>query len=397
MFNKKLMKTIGFGLFLFTICFGIISCTYAADVGNDTNTTNQTNLKSNVTIDPKTIGGLKEAINSVKINGTVYLKNGVYTGTNNTGITINKSINIVGLGSKVTIDAQGKRQIFIISNGDVTLKKLKLINGNANGLNKLGGAIYCKKGSLTVSNCIFTANKANIGGAIYADKFSLIVNNCTFTKNQAKSGGAIACYEKTTINKSTFKNNKATVEGGAIDSIESTINNSVFTSNQAKNGGAICSLQSTIFKCTFNSNQGTYGGAIFDGRDSTVNNCKFTSNKAKENGGAIYENGWSLDENNSTVNNSFKVNNSTFTKNQAKNGGALYSKGNISIEKCTFEKNKATQKGGAIYNLAKPLKIIDSKLKSNIAGKKYNAIYSKNTISKKNVTITPKDGTKVKK
>lgn len=46
-----------------------------------------------------------------------------------------------------------------------------------------------------------------------------------------------------------------------------------------------------------------------------------------------------------------------------------------------------------------PVKIFNSKFIKNIAGKKYSVIYTyKNSkVTKKNVTITPKDGSNVKK
>jgi predicted outer membrane repeat protein len=92
-----------------------------------------------------------------------------------------------------------------------------------------------------------------------------------------------------------------------------------------------------------------------------------------------------------------KVHNCIFTFNKAKDGGAIYFIGLSTVEKSTFKNNKANQKGGAIYNQAKSLKISDSIFKNNIAGKTYNTIFTKVTMTQENVTITPKDGTKVKK
>jgi predicted outer membrane repeat protein len=397
MFNKKFIKTMGSCLLLLILCFGIISCTHAADLGNNTDTKKNTNI----TIGPKSPGGLKQAVKIAENNATIYLKKGVYIGKNNRGITINKDINIEGLGSKVTINAQGKNRIFKITDGNVSIKKLRLLNGYTKNA---GGAIYSTNGSLKVSNCIFTNNQAWSGGAI--DDENSTINNCTFTKNKADYCGAIQSWFST-INNCTFTNNQAKFNGGAIDDENSTITNCKFMNNKATlDGGAIYSEFSTINKCTFQKNQAKNGGAIYDIRNSTITNCKFMNNKATLDGGAIYEKGKiymydiDLEDGDLTfekVISNFKVSNSTFTKNQAKrNGGAFYSDGNsfhekyTFVEKCTFEKNKATKKGGAVYNQAKTLKISNSKFTNNIAGKTYNAIYSKVTITQENVTITPR-------
>jgi len=513
MFNKKLIKMIASCLFIFILCLGIISCVQAANTENGTNTSNDKKINTKITIGPKTPGGLKKAIKIAKTNDTIYLKKGTYTGTKNTGISITKNITITGIGSKVTINAQGKRRIFKITNSNVTLKKLKLTKGYTSNA---GGAIYTKNSSLTVKNCIFTNNQAKstsmlyqrsggaicnfnekdnltvnnciftnnkagwdggainsygkttidnctfknnkvkrLGGAIYC--FNLTINNSTFRNNQAKRyGGAIICWDSTinnstftnnqverhgggiycedsTINKCTFKNNQAKIYGGAILSKNSTINQCTFTKNQAKYGGAISSKNSTINNCKFTKNQAIgSGGAIFsiytwpniinnctfknnqaklDGGaidqtgDSTIDNCTFINNQAKRNGGAIYNYCNNLINNCTFINNLakkdggaiyksdygiFEVNNCIFTTNQARNGGAIFSAVNSTIEKCTFEKNKADQKGGGIYNQAELLQITNSIFKNNIAAKNYNAIFSKGNVTQKNVTITPK-------
>jgi len=138
------------------------------------------------------------------------------------------------------------------------------------------------------------------------------------------------------------------------------VTDSTFTNNKAINGGggAIYGVR-TVSKSTFKNNQATkdYGGAISS--VGTVSKSTFTNNKAiKSNGGAIAYVG--------------------------------------TVSGSTFTNNKAKDYGGAIYN-RNSLKITDSKFNKNIAGKEYYAITSLKKVTKKNVKITPKDGTKVKK
>lgn len=61
---------------------------------------------SDITIDPNTPGGLKEAVKVANDGDTISLKDGIYTGANNTKIAIKKSITIKGLGSNVVLDGE---------------------------------------------------------------------------------------------------------------------------------------------------------------------------------------------------------------------------------------------------------------------------------------------------
>ena len=83
------------------------------------------------------------------------------------------------------------------------------IAGNAA---ELGGGIYCKSSSSTVSktitNCTITGNIAEKkGGGIYFDSSSPTVTNCTIAGNTAPQGGGIYCYASpSTISNCIFWN-----------------------------------------------------------------------------------------------------------------------------------------------------------------------------------------------
>ena len=304
---------------------------------------------ADITIDPKTSGGLKKAMETAKNGDTILLKNGVYTGKNNVNLIINKNINIEGLGSKVVLDGEGNNHIFTITGETVSLKKLKVTNGYSTAS---GGAINNVKGNLIVKDCTFTNNLAITGGAICTYN-KLTVDNCTFTNNKAANyGGAIDSFGKVNINNCTFKNNQATKDGGGAivsggnpgDSL--TVKKSTFINNRAEDGGAIDTyIKATISSCTFTNNRAMKkdAGAIdFRYGHSTVNSCTFKNNQAKRNGGAI----------------------------------------------CIGVHSGYTTK----------VEIVNSKFTNNIAGKIYNAIYTYrgSKFTQKNVSITPKFGTKVK-
>ena len=353
---------------------------------------------ADITIDPKTPGGLKGAISSANNGDTILIKDGVYTGEANTNVEIRKDIKIKGIGSNLVFDGANRTRIFIVF-GKVTVEKIKFTNGKyvvKSKAPKYGGAIAtASKSFLTVKNCIFTNNQGSLRGGGINSEGSLTVENSIFTNNKAKFGGAIHIEDKNT----------------------GTINSCTFTNNQATNdrsfglGGAINAFNVNLLvnKCTFTGNKGSSGGAVFTGEHLkksnkiTFTNCKFIKNtavgyyvnQANGDGGAIASNYGKI-----------TISKTTFKDNKAsRNGGAIRTntyapEDKLSITDSEFSKNFAAKKGGAIEVtlVGKVFTIINTKFSKNIAGKKYNAIQvsgtGKYTVTTKNVKISPKDGAK---
>ena len=133
-----------------------------------------------------------------------------------------------------------------------------------------------------------------------------------------------------------------------------------------------------IYDLTFKNAKcsGGSGGAIYLEKNAhlTLENCVFENNKAYDDGGAIYM------ESGSTL----TIKNTRFTSNSVEvgvtrsdDGGAIYSKGTLIIESCTFEKNSAYGDGGAIYS-AGTFSISGScKFNHNYASNNGGAIYVK--------------------
>lgn len=157
-----------------------------------------------------------------------------------------------------------------------------------------------------------------------------------------------------------------------------TLKNLIFINGNSvyeRVGGAIYmsgSTKFTIINCTFKDNVVShYGGAIFNGvKDNTlsITDSRFINNKAENNyGGAIYSKGEISVKNSYFEGNiagsggaicseaSSDIINSSFVSNSAKNGifmgygGAINSKNDLYVEDCTFSNNDATHAGGAIY------------------------------------------------
>ena len=245
-----------------------------------------------------------------------------------------------------------------------------------------GGAIYAK-GQIFAENCNFTDNTADLGGAIYGRNY-VFIENCTFKRNKAKLGGAI---DKTNdghvvISHSTFSNNDATSDGGAIFAeSQITIEKSLFNDNSASGKGGAIYTEYILFegKNSFISNHAKDdGGAIYTSKIAkNVNDLYFKSNYASSDyGGAIYINNKCGDVN---------FNNCTFTDNYAYagDGGAIYSDSgstNLNLYNCVFTENRASGGAGARYGGAVRacgnVNVYSSTFTSNWAENHGGAIYA---------------------
>lgn len=340
---------------------------------------------------------IANAVGTVSNGGTVNIANGVYTGTKNTGIIVNKNITIKGQSKDGTIiNGSNRASMFrILAGNNVIIHNLTLTNGNTN----YGGAIF-NMGNLVVNNCIFINNHAISGGAIYSTG-NLDISASTFTSNTATvddggaivnkgghltvtdsiltsnvahdGGGAIHNYGPLTVTNCTFTRNKADHAGGVEDNNECAkiytsflINNRFYNNSATVWGGAIIINNNAIFTIsgsTFINNIAKYGGNIYNKGNLNVKGSIFTSNTATGSGGAIY-NGKSL-----------TVSNSTFTSNHATTGGAVCSIGKLTVSNSAFTSNHATY-GGSIYSNGKSLTVSSSTFSSNIAKTNGGAIYN---------------------
>ncbi len=252
---------------------------------------------------------------------------------------------------------------------------------------QFGGAIHVNSGSVSISGSTLTNNKADNGGAICVNSGSVSISGSTLTNNSADNGGAISCDSgSVSISDSTLTNNRAN-EGGAIDIdsgsliiSDSTLKNnyggaiyvekgrvfisdSTLTNNEAdRNSGAIDvnSGSAIISKSELKSNRGGIGGAIGVYNSSVVlSDSRLTNNKA-DYGGAICVNSGSV-----------SISGSTLTNNSADNGGAIScDSGSVSISDSTLTNNRANE-GGAIDIDSGSLIISDSTLKNNYGGAIY--------------------------
>ncbi|NYB51002.1 MAG: hypothetical protein HVN35_00310 [Methanobacteriaceae archaeon] len=352
---------------------------------------------------------LSEGYTGVTDGNKINIAPGIYSGSGNTPIHINKDITIQGAGQdKTIIDCENIGGAFTVATGktvtfnDLTIKNSNSfagsININQNGninVNRctftensglVGSAIYNNYGYATLTDSTFTSNTAQGGGgAIHNNAGHLTVNRCIFTDNIANGcGGAIYNFGgfndqgTLSVTESSFTGNTAgsTQSGGAIYTYHgtSTVSGSTFTGNTAGFGGAISTHlgTSTVSGSTFTGNTAGSGGAIYNElRALTVTNSNFIGNSANGDGGTIYNSYGTLIVSSSTFtgNNAgttqgggavfnwgtATITHSIFTSNTAMYGGAIYnrpqstSEGTLTVSGCNIASNTASQ-GGAFYN-----------------------------------------------
>ncbi len=203
-----------------------------------------------------------------------------------------------------------------------------------------GGGIYNTSGSFSVIDCIFDANAATNGAHIFNNAPGNVVyfENTNFVNGDASGWGNLACYG---LNAS-YIFDECLFDGNTANNLGGAVNNGF---------GAT----STFDACTFNNNTSlsSAGGALALQNDSTkiiVLNSSFTNNKSSSNGGAIFS---GASESSSLV----AVDNSIFTNNESTGGfgGAIHiSEGgdddisSLILNNSQFYYNKAADQGGAL-------------------------------------------------
>ena len=275
------------------------------------------------------------------LTGTITLTSGQ--------LFIHKNLTISGPGANVLtvrrspVGGTPDFRIFSIGSGsNVTISGLTIRNGRDYN----SGAILNDGATLTVNNCVFTANSGGGygGGGIMNDGSNansrLTVNNCVFDSNSADfMAGGILNFStggsaNLTVSNCIFSNNSA-FDGGAIV-------------NYAPGGTATAVVSNTTLTGNSASEQVGRAGAIHNNAVSvggratlTVSNCTLSNNSTDYAGGGIYNSAGNL-----------QVSNSTFSGNSANgNGGGIYTEYDqaaVRITNCTFSGNSAGS-GGGIY------------------------------------------------
>lgn len=240
---------------------------------------------------------------------------------------------------------------------NVTIKNNCKITGNKSVY--AGGGVmvrqdFNKKIGISIENSTIENNSAANGGGIYLiRKAHLDLKNTSVSKNNAVYGGALFLTQGASVSsaeKTTMNNNNTTLGGGSLwvetGSSANLADTDLSHNTATKYGGAVyvsVNSKATLTNVTLSDNHAATGGALFLWSNSSadLNNSEVSGNKATGNGGGVcvYDATCSLTASNGTV----------FRENSGYRGGGIFSSGGtVTVEDSTFEKNTATDDGGAI-------------------------------------------------
>lgn len=212
------------------------------------------------------------------------------------------------------------------------------IAGNYSSNRKNGGGINMNNDNCEVhmTNAIIGYNYAENGAGIYVagENEQIVMDASSICSNWSSRDGGGICSNKdatyvTMTNGSSIKDNVSTGYGGGI-----------YFCNP------YCQVRSPDKTAEISGNHGSKGGggiyfsSSSRGDTQIVENVAFDSNQSGTSGGAIY-----------AAQNNLTIENCTFTKNRAKYGcgGAIFIYGKkIKVDNCTVQENVASNTGGGI-------------------------------------------------
>jgi len=237
--------------------------------------------------------------------------------------------------------------INVITGGAVSLHNASAIVNNSRFISNSaqsgahfswGGAIG-GTGALTVSHSLFTANTADIGGAIFLNAQSGWIADSTFITNGAVIGGALTTYQNLTLLRDEFDLNHT---AGVLLVLPGThLPPGAGGALSVDTGAAVTIQRSLFFSNSANASSSGRGGAIATRGNLTLVDTLFNANHASGFGGAI--------ANYASATLSF----SSFEHNTAVlDGGAISTTGSLNVSQSTFFSNSATSPsaGGALAN-----------------------------------------------
>ncbi|WP_407424235.1 Ig-like domain-containing protein [Methanobrevibacter sp.] len=308
---------------------------------------------------------LKDAMDAAEDGDMIMIASGTYTGTNNTGLTIDKKLSFEKYGyGEAIFDAQGLDRIWTVNAATININGLTFKNGNSRSD---GGAIYIGNAlsdSTITATFINNTAKSN-GGAVYFGEVSNSTIDATFIDNNATgSGGAICIYKNAdNVNVSgVFKNNTAKHAGAIYFTYIGTLSNSnidaAFINNTASDEGGAnyfnnvtnVNITGDFINNTAKGSDALCGGGAnyFKGILTDVSICgNFIGNTAL---GSGYMNGGAANFFLEDVANLYLAGN--FIDNKASNCSAnLFLKDVLSdsIINATFVNNTASHDGAAIF------------------------------------------------
>jgi len=255
----------------------------------------------------------------------------------------------------ITLSGGGVQRIFRVAQGvRLTVRNLNFIGGRS-GADVPGGAILNNGGIVNISYSSFTNNSAVFEGGAIVNRLggSLSIDHSVFTGNLANTvGGAIY-----------------SVQGGMLSISHSTFTNNVTQSETGSGNGGAIFAQGTPFRITRtlflgNRTSGS-GGAISGGEPgipSLISHSTFLSNLGRQGAGAINNYGLLTLDHNTFTNNSAPT--SVFASGSG-GAGAIMNTGVLILRRSNFSGNFSFDNGGALRNDGGTVAVSDTTFANN--------------------------------
>jgi uncharacterized repeat protein (TIGR01451 family)/CSLREA domain-containing protein len=211
----------------------------------------------------------------------------------NDGLTISKSMKILGKGANLTtVSGNNASRVIYIEQRlvHVTISGLAIANGNSIGAG--GGMRNESFGTVNLSNCAFINNQSEGNGGGLHDRSpswgtgTLNITGCTFSGNNGTEGGAIHLQNNTTnVTNTTISGNfSSSLYGGggianynsALTLINSTVTGN--TSNGSQNNGSAGGVSNYSSTATTTVKNSIIAGNTGFNPDVGNYNSSFTSN-----------------------------------------------------------------------------------------------------------------------
>ena len=233
--------------------------------------------------------------------------------------------------------------VYCLDNSSPTITNCTI---SGNHVSRDGGGGFCSDNSSPIiDNCTIGGNEADYGGGVYcSDTSNPVISNCTIIDNQAEDDGGGVYFWIGSITNCIITGNQADGQGGGVygGNSNSTIDNCTISYNNAYRGGGLSNCDGSIDSCRISNNQAYTGGGLYD-CDGSITNCTISYNNISDSnfgGGLAYCDGL--------------ISNCTIRGNRAVkfyglgHGGGLYMCRGTIITNCTINGNEASYQGGGL-------------------------------------------------
>jgi len=247
---------------------------------------------------------VQDAIDAAKDGDAIELADGTFTGAGNRDMDcLGKAITIRSQSRDArvcSIDVQAsstnRHRAFRFRSRegpDTTLEDITIANGWESG----GAVRMDRQAHPTFLRCRFIDNSSRLhGGAVSADSCRSRFVECTFEGNSVADGDGGAVYlwrSSATFVNCVFRDNDSMnlLSGGAVYGLSASpsFQGCLFERNGSSAVQLLAPRGATVLDCMFLENSGFKGGALHISRgESTIDGCTFIQNEATSSGGAIY-------------------------------------------------------------------------------------------------------------